>query len=102
MWKENWGPEQTRTTAPAATAKPITEDEMRTILDRLEATGDIFRENWELRNLLSTREAETKELRTRNAEMEELIRKFAPLLVNAGTEMGLAAKHEKPPMKIFT
>jgi hypothetical protein len=34
--------------------------------------------------------------------MEDMIRKFAPLLVNAGTEMGLAAKHEKPPMKIFT
>ena len=88
MWKETTAPEQTRNTAPAATARSINEDELRTILERLEATRDIFRENLELR--------------TRNLEMEEMMRKFAPLLVNAGTAMGLAAKNEKPETKIFT
>src|SRR5277367_2952007 len=104
MWRETSAPERTRITPPAlaAPATTISEDEMCTILDRLEATRDIFRENWELRNLLSQREAETEELRTRNAEIEEMMRKFAPLLVNAGTAMGLTAKNEKPTTKIFS
>src|SRR5271156_6798517 len=102
MWKETTAPEQTRNTAPAATARSINEDELRTILERLEATRDIFRENLELRNLLSQCEVETRELRTRTLEMEEMMLKFAPLLVNAGTAMGLAAKKEKPETKIFT
>jgi hypothetical protein len=59
-------------------------------------------ENGELRNLLSHREAETKELRVRNAEKEEMLRQFAPMLVNAGTTMEMVAKNEKPPTKIFT
>jgi hypothetical protein len=35
-------------------------------------------------------------LRSRNAELEEIVRKFAPLLLDAATTMGLAAKNEKP------
>ena len=78
-----------------AVAKPIAEDEMRNIIERLEATRDIFRENRELKSVLFRRETETKELRARNAELEEIMRKFAPILQNAATSMGLAAKNEK-------
>jgi hypothetical protein len=76
------------------TAKPIAEDEMRSIIERLEATRDIFRENRELKSVLFRRESETKELRARNAELEDIMRKFAPILLNAATTMGLAAKNE--------
>jgi hypothetical protein len=99
MWKETPAPEAPKTTALTASAKPINEDELRTILDRLEATRDIFRENRELRGVLSRREAETQVLRTRNAELEEILRKFAPMLLNAATTMGLAAKNEMHGMR---
>ena len=96
MWKDSAVSEPPKATAPAVTSKPVTEDELRTILDRLESTRDIFRENRELRDVLSRREAETQSLRTRNAELEEIMRKFAPMLLNAATTMGLAAKNEMP------
>jgi hypothetical protein len=95
MWKETPAPEAPKTTAPAS-AKPLNEEEMRAILDRLEATRDIFRENRELRGVLSRRESETRALRTRNAELEEIMRNFAPMLLNAATTMGIAAKTETP------
>ncbi len=94
MWKETTATEP-KATAPAATAKPVTEDELRAILDRLEATRDIFRENRELRSVLSRREGETQALRTRNAELEEIMRQLAPTLLNMATTMGLAAKNER-------
>lgn len=95
MWKESSPVELAKTsTAPSVTTKPLSEDELRGILDRLETTRDIFRENRELRSVLSRRDAETKELRTRNAELEEIMRKFAPMLLNVATTMGLAAKTE--------
>ena len=72
----------------------VTEDELRTILDRLESTRDIFRENRELRDVLSRRESESQVLRHRNAELEDIMRKFAPMLLNVATTMGLAAKTE--------
>ncbi len=31
-----------------------------------------------------------------NAELEEIVRKFAPVLLDAATTMGVAAKNEKP------
>jgi hypothetical protein len=96
MWKETTATEPPKTTAPAATAKPVTEDELRAILDRLDAARDIFRQNRELREVLSRREAETQALRSRNAELEEIMRKFAPMLLNVATTMGLVAKNEKP------
>jgi hypothetical protein len=96
MWKETAVTEPPKTTAPAATAKPVTEDELRAILDRLDAARDIFRQNRELRDVLSRRETETQALRNRNAELEEIMRKFAPMLLNVATTMGLAAKNEKP------
>jgi hypothetical protein len=96
MWKDTPAPEAPKTTALAASANPINEDELRGILDRLEATRDIFRENRELRGVLSRREVETKALRNRNAELEEIMRKLAPMLLNAATTMGLAAKNEMP------
>jgi hypothetical protein len=97
MWKETTVTEPLKTTAPAPapTSKPVTEDELRGILDRLEATRDIFRENRELRSVLSRREGETQALRTRNAELEEILRQFAPTLLNIATTMGLAANNEK-------
>ena len=94
MWKETSATEPPRTTAPAA-GKPVTEDELRTILDRLETTRDIFRQHQELRDVLFRREAETQALRARNAELEEMLQKFAPMLLNMATTMGLAAKNEK-------
>ena len=96
MWKETLATEPPRTTAPAETARPVTEDELRTILDRLDASRDIFRQNRELREVLHRRETETQILRSRNAELEEIMRKFAPMLLNVATTMGLAAKNEKP------
>jgi hypothetical protein len=96
MWKETTATEPPKTTAPAATAKPVTEDELRAILDRLDAARDIFRQNRELREVLSRREAETQALRSRNGELEEIMRKFAPMLLNVATTMGLVAKNEKP------
>jgi hypothetical protein len=96
MWKETTATEPHKTTAPAATAKPVTEDELRAILDRLDAARDIFRQNRELREVLSHREGETQALRSRNGELEEIMRKFAPMLLNVATTMGLVAKNEKP------
>jgi hypothetical protein len=95
MWKETSVTEPPKTTAPA-TVKPVTEDELRAILDRLDAARDIFRQNRELREVLSRRETETQALRSRNAELEEILRKFAPMLLNVATTMGLVAKNEKP------
>ncbi len=95
MWKETAVPEPPPTNAPATTAKPVTEDELRSILERLEATREIFRQNRELRGVLSRRESETQALRTRNAELEEIMRKFAPMLLNVATTMGLAAENVK-------
>jgi hypothetical protein len=95
MWKETAATESSKTTT-AVSAQPVNEDELRAILDRLESTRDIFRENRELRNVLSRRESETLALRNRNAELEEIVRKFAPVLLDAATTLGLAAKNEKP------
>ena len=95
MWKETSATEPPKATAPATTAKPVTEDELRSILDRLETTRDIIRQHQELRDVLFRREAETQALRTRNAELEEMLQNFAPMLLNMATTMGLAAKNEK-------
>jgi phosphoribosylaminoimidazole-succinocarboxamide synthase len=95
MWKETAATEPPKTTAPSATANPVTENELRAILDRLETTRDIFRQHRELRDVLSRREAEAQVLRNRNAELEEMMRKFAPMLLNMATTMGLTAKDEK-------
>jgi hypothetical protein len=35
-------------------------------------------------------------LRSRNAELEEIMRKYAPMLMDVATTMGLAAKNEEP------
>jgi hypothetical protein len=96
MWKETAATVPHTTTGPAPNGKPLSEDELRGILDRLETTRDIFRENRELRSVLSRRETETQTLRTRNGELEEIMRKFAPVLLNMATTMGLAAKNDKP------
>ena len=97
MWKDTPAATEAPTNnAQAATVKPVTEDELRGILDRLEATREIFRQNRELRGVLSRREAETQTLRSRNAELEEIVRKFSPILLNMATTMGLMAKNEKP------
>jgi hypothetical protein len=43
---------------------------------------------------LSRREGEAQALRNRNAELEEIMRQFAPTLLNMATTMGLAANNE--------
>ena len=96
MWKETTTTEPPKTTSPVSSAKPVTEEELHSILDRLESAREIFRQNRELREVLSRREGESRTLRSRNAELEEMMRKFAPMLLNVATTMGLAAKNEKP------
>jgi hypothetical protein len=96
MWKETAATEPPKTTAPGDAAQPVTEHELREMLDRLGAARDIFRQNRELRQVLSRRETETREMRSRNAELEEIVRKFAPMLMDAANAMGSAAKIEKP------
>jgi hypothetical protein len=93
MWKETTEPP--KTTTPAAIGQPVTEDELRGILDRLEAARDIFRENRELRSVLSRHEGEAQALRTRSAKLEEIMREFAPALLSMASIMGLEAKNEK-------
>jgi predicted nuclease with TOPRIM domain len=93
MFKDTTATEAKATTL-AATAKPVTEDELNAILDRLAAVQHIFRENRELREVLFRREGETQKLRSRNAELEEIMRKLAPMLLSAATSIGLAAKNE--------
>ena len=93
MWKEAPTVEQSKNGAPqGSTAKTITEDDLNAIVERLNATRDILRENQELRSVLFRRETESKELRARNSELEEIVRKFAPILLNAATTMELAAR----------
>ncbi len=96
MWKEASAMEPMKGTAPATNVKAVTEEELQVIVDRLDATREIFRQNRELREVLSRRDAETRALHARNAELEEIMRKFAPMLLNAATTMGLVAKNEKP------
>jgi hypothetical protein len=99
MWKDSTFTEPPKPSAPDAASKPITEDELQTIVDRLDATRDIFRQNRELKDVLSRRESETRALQSRNSELEEIMRRFAPVLQNAATTMGLAAKNEKAEAK---
>jgi hypothetical protein len=42
---------------------------------------------------LSRREGETQALRTRNNELEEIMRQFAPTLLNMAATMGVVAKN---------
>jgi ABC-type transporter Mla subunit MlaD len=95
MWKEIAATGPLKTTDPPAT-QPVTEEELAAIFDRLDAARDIFRQNRDLREVLSRLETETRKLRTRNAELEEVLRKFAPMLLDVATTMGLAAKNEEP------
>jgi DNA repair ATPase RecN len=88
MWKEATATEPAKT----ATAKPVTEDELRAIFDRLDAVRDISRQNRELREVLSRLETETQALRSRNAELEEIMRKFAPTLSHVATTMCIVAR----------
>jgi ABC-type transporter Mla subunit MlaD len=94
MWKELAATGPLKTADPAA-AQPVTEEELAAIFDRLDTARDIFRQNRDLREALSRLETETRKLRIRNAELEEILRKFAPMLVDAATTMGLAAKNEE-------
>ncbi len=95
MWKEIAATGPLKTTDPPAT-QPVTEEELAAIFERLDAARDIFRQNRDLREVLSRFETETRKLRARNAELEEILRKFAPMLLDMATTMGLAAKNEEP------
>lgn len=53
MWKDTTAAEPPQTTALHTTAKPVTQDDLHAILDRLDAARDIFRKNRELREVLS-------------------------------------------------
>ena len=88
MWEEATATEPPKTD----TAKPVTEDELGAILDRLDAARDIFRQNRELREVLSRRETETQALRSRNAELQEIMRKFAPTLSHVATTICIVAR----------
>jgi len=75
IWKETAATEPGRTTA-----QPVTEEELSAIFNRLDPARDILRQNRELREVSSRREGEAQALRTRNAELEEIVRQFAPTL----------------------
>lgn len=77
IWKETAATEPLRTTA-----QPVTEEELSAIFNRLDSARDILGQN--------------RELRSRNAELEEILRQFAPTLLNMATTVGLAARDEKP------
>jgi hypothetical protein len=94
MWKT--AATESSNTAASADAQPVSEEELSAIFERLDAARDIFRQNRELREVLSRREIETRELRNRNAELEEILEKYAPMLLDVATTMGLAAKNEEP------
>jgi hypothetical protein len=95
MFRDNSANASVSITAATATTQPMTENELKEIVDRLDATRDIFRQNREMQEVLSRREAETGKLQSRNAELEEIMRKFAPAILNAATAMGLAARNGK-------
>jgi hypothetical protein len=95
MWKQTPATEAFRTTGSSA-AEPVTEEELGAIFERLDTARDIFRQNRELRAVLSRRETETRELRSRNAELEAVLQKYSPMLMDVATTMGLAAKNEEP------
>jgi hypothetical protein len=93
MWREVAATEPPTTSTPAA-AQPVTEEELRAIFERLDSARDIFQQTRELREVLSRCDTENRELRSRNAELEEILRKFAPMLLDVATTMGLAAKND--------
>jgi hypothetical protein len=95
MWKQTPATEPSRTTGSSAT-EPVTEEELGAIFERLDTARDIFRQNRELRASLSRRDTETRELRSRNAELEQVLQKYSPMLMDVATTMGLAAKNEEP------
>jgi hypothetical protein len=94
MWKQTPATDPPGTTGPAAT-ETVTEEELGAIFERLDATRDIFRQNRELRAILSRRETETRELQSRNTELEEIVRKYSPMLMDVAITMGYAAKDEE-------
>ena len=94
MWKELAATGPLKTTDPAA-AQPVTEEELASIFDRLDTARDIFRQNREIREILSRRETEIRKLQSRNAELEDILREYAPMLLDVATTMGLAAKNEE-------
>ena len=94
MWKELAATGPLKTTDPAG-AQPVTEEELAAIFDRLDTARDIFRQNREIREILSRRETEIRKLQSRNAELEDILREYAPMLLDVATTMGLAAKNEE-------
>ena len=94
MWKELAATGPLKTTDQAA-AQPVTEEELAAIFDRLDTARDIFRQNREIREILSRRETEIRKLQSRNAELEDILREYAPMLLDVATTMGLAAKNEE-------
>ena len=94
MWKELAATGPLKTTDPAA-SQPVTEEELAAIFDRLDTARDIFRQNREIREILSRRETEIRKLQSRNAELEDILREYAPRLLDVATTMGLAAKNEE-------
>jgi hypothetical protein len=95
MWKELAATGPLKTTDSGA-AQPVTEEELAAIFDRLDTARDIFRQNREIRESLSRRETEIRKLQSRNAELEDILREFAPMLLDVATTMGLAANNEEP------
>jgi hypothetical protein len=94
MERESINGERQRIAEPIIAAQPVTEEEWHTMMFRLDSTRDIFRQNREMREVLSRREADNRALQTRNHELEEVIRKFAPMLMDVATKMGLAARDQ--------
>jgi hypothetical protein len=79
-----------------SSAKSVTEEEYVEMVDRLDATRqDVFCQRRELRALLSHLEDENRALHSRIAELEGIMRRFAPILLNAATAIESAATNER-------
>ena len=100
MWKETTATEPPKTTTPAAPAKPVTEDELRSILERCRnQPGTFSARTGNCGVFCPAAKARRRHCGTRNAELEEIMRQFAPTLLNIATTMGLAAKNEMNGMR---
>jgi hypothetical protein len=96
MSKDTSGIEASVTAVTDSSEKPVKEQEYLELVHRLDATLDVFRQFRELREVLSRQEDESRALHSRIAELEGIMRQFAPILLNAATTIELAAKNERP------
>jgi hypothetical protein len=95
MSKDISGMEASEATGTDSSAKTVTEKEYLELVARLDATLDVFRQLRELREALLRWEDECRAQNSRIAELEGIMRQFAPILLNAATTIELVARNER-------